>query len=172
MLHEHTPRPAVSTILWRLAPPFLLFSVVLAGLMTVSWMFLLPRYTRIDVGGQLRDAAETRAYKAELTVEIATKEEERRQLVLAVHDKQYEALKQDRRDRVSLDNLRKQLTDHATAITGKADAVQWTGFDYDPAGKILKIRGAIQNVGTRSMTVLAEFAQSLTSLPFIKSATT
>jgi len=37
---------------------------------------------------------------------------------------------------------------------------------------VLRIRGEIRNVDTRTMTVLAEFAQSLTSLPAVASATT
>ncbi|NOS67867.1 MAG: hypothetical protein HOO67_05925 [Candidatus Peribacteraceae bacterium] len=165
-------RPTLSTILWRLSWPFFLFSFLFAALMAVSWTFLLPRYTLIDVGGTLRDAAQIRAYRSELGTQIAEKEERRRQLVLAVHDPQYETLKQQRRERVSLDELRKALSDHATKITGKEDRVRWSSFDYDPNAKTLHMRGYVGNVETRSMTVLAEFSQSLKSLPFVASATT
>jgi len=167
-----TPRPDPSVILWRIGLPFSIFSAVLALILTVSWVFLLPRYTRIEIGGTLRNAAQIRAYRAELTSQIATKEEERRQLVLAVHDPQYDALKEHRRDRISLDELRTQLTDQAVKITGKEDVVLWHSFAYDPEMKTLRIRGEIRNVDTRTMTVLAEFAQSLTSLPAVASATT
>lgn len=166
-------RPSLSTILWRLSWPFFLFSVVFSALMAVSWAFLLPRYTRIEISGTPRSAVQIRAYRAELTSQIATKEEERRQLVLAVHDPQYDALKAHRRNRVSLDDLRTQLEEHAATPTAdKTDVVRWNAFDYDPAGKTLHIRGDIRNVETRSMTVLAEFAQSLKYLPFVASATT
>lgn len=171
MTEIHMPRPGLSTVLWRISWPFFLFSVVLAALLWLSWAFLLPRYTRIDVGGALRSAAEIRTYRSELAAQIAGKEEERRQLVLAVHDPQYDALKEHRRDRVPLDDLRKQLTDHATTITGKENIVHWDSFEYDQEGKTLRIRGDIRNVDTRSMTVLAEFAQSLSELPFVAQST-
>jgi len=166
------PRPDPSVVLWRIGLPFSIFSAVLALILTVSWVFLLPRYTRIEISGTLRNAAQIRAHRAELTSQIATKEEERRQLVLAVHDPQYNVLKEHRRNRVSLEDLRTQLQEHAATITGKTDVVRWNSFEYDPEGKTLHIRGDIHNVETRSMTVLAEFAQSLKTLSFVASATT
>ena len=166
------PRPELSTILWRISWPFFLFCAVLAALLTLSWMLLLPRYTRIDVGGTLRSSTQIKQYKDTLTVQIATKEEERRQAVLAVHDAQYDYLKNDRRGKTSLDTLRKQLTDDAKEVAGKENVIVLNTFDYDAAAKTLKISGDVRNSETRSMTVLAQFAQSLKHLPGIASATT
>ena len=166
------PRPGVSVVLWRFSLPFFLFSVILTSLLAASYAFLLPRYMRIEVGGAPRSAEQIRALRAELTSQIVAKEEERRRLVLAVHDPQFEALQERRRERIPLDELRERLATQAATITGKEDVVQWHSFTYDPDGKTLRIRGEIRNVGTRSMTVLAEFAQSLTSLQFVASATT
>ena len=164
-------RPSVSLILWRLAWPFCLFSGALTLLLTLSWIFLLPRYTRIEVGRMLRSTDEIRQYRSTLTAQIATKEEERRLSVVAVHDPAYDALKEQRRERVSLDDLRNALVEHAKKTIGKNDVVQWHSFDYDPAEKTLTVHGDIRNVGTQSMTVLASFALSLRDLPIVAKAT-
>ncbi len=173
MLNIATPhRPRLSTVLWHISWPFFLFSLVLVALLTLSWSLLLPRYTRIDVGGQLRGAQEIAQYRQELTAQISGKEEERRQLVLAVHDPQYDQLKKLRRDRVQLDELKTNIIEHAKSVTGKDDTVVFSTFEYDPAAHTLTIHGDIRNVDTRSMTVLAEFSLALKDLPFVASATT
>lgn len=173
-LSPHLParRPALSTVLWSVAWPFFLFSLVLVTLMTLSWLLLLPRYTRIDVGGQLRSAEDIRRYGADLTAQITSKEEERRQSVLAVHDPDYDRLKDGRRTRMPLDEIRTKLEKHAATVAGKTDAIIFSAFDYDPGMKTLVVRGEVRNVDTRSMTVLAEFATSLNDLPFVASNTT
>lgn len=165
-------RPRLSTVLWHISWPFFLFSLVLAALLTLSWSLLLPRYTRIDVGGKLRGVDDIRRYRQDLTAQISAKEEERRQMVLAVHDPQYDQLKELRRDRMPLDELTAKIMEHAKTVTGKNDTVVFSAFEYDPAARSLTIRGDIRNVGTRSMTVLAEFSLSLKDLPFVASVTT
>lgn len=171
----HFPAPVradLPTLLWQIAWPFCIFSMVLASLMALSWTLLLPRYTRIEVGGTLRSAEEIVRYRESLTADITTKERARRQHIVTVHAPEFETLTQLRQSRVSLDDLRDSLTKHATALTGKEDIVHWTALRYDPEGKSLVLQGDIRNVSTRSMTVLAEFAQSLKDLPFVASATT
>ncbi len=170
--HLPARRPALSTILWSVAWPFFLFSLVLVTLMALSWLLLLPRYTRIDVGGQLRSAEDIRQYRTDLTAQITAKEEERRQSVLAVHDQTYDALKDARRARTPLDELQKKLREHAASLAGKPDAIVFHAFDYDPGKKTLTVQGDIRNVDTRSMTVLAEFSTSLKDLSFVESNTT
>lgn len=166
------PRSDFATILWRFSGPFFLFSGLLAGIMTLSWSLLLPRYTRIDVGGELRSAREIRTYKDALTAQIAGQEEDRRQAVLAVHDAQYEMLKETRRARTPLDDLRKSLSERAAKIAGREGVIVFSAFEYDPGARSLVIRGDVRNSETRSMTILAQFSQSLKNLPFVASATT
>lgn len=167
-----TGRASLSDILWRFSWPFCFFCFLLAMLMTVSWTLLLPRYTKVKIGGELRNTSQIIAYRATLEAKISSQESERRRLVLAVHDPQYDDLKAGRLGRVPLDELRSRLTEHAVKIAARNDVVLWNSFAYDPEEKMLRIRGSIGNVGVRSMTVLAEFAQSLKSLPFIAKVTT
>lgn len=166
------PRPSLETILARVAFPFLLFSLVLVSLLSLSWLLLLPRYTSIDVGGKLRSADGIRQYTSKLTAQIATKEEERQQLVLAVHDPQYDALKKERTSRLSLDDVRTELLQLAKAVTGKDDVVHIGALAEDSATQTITLRGDIRNVSTRSMTVLAQFADALKKLSFVSTATT
>lgn len=163
---------SASHILWRISWPLFLFALLLTSLLTLSWLLLLPRYTRIDVGGQVRGAKEVAQYRKSLLEKITEKEEERRQLVLPIQDAGYDALKEERRARPSLDELRTRLMDHAKTVTGEDGIVHWAGFDYDSQARTLVIRGDIRSVETRSMTVLAEFATSLKGLSFVADATT
>ncbi len=166
------PRPSPCEILWRISAPLCLFCAVLAGLLTLSWTLLLPRYTQIEVGGVLREAREIRQYRDSLTAQVTAREEERKQAVLAVNDPRFEALKKNRRSQVPLDTLRRLLTEHAKSVTGKDNAILWTAFTYEPKKNALVIQGDVRNSGTASMTVLAEFAQSLKTLPFVSATTT
>ncbi len=165
------PRPAFSAVLWRVAWPFFLFCGVLLSLLALSWTLLLPRYTRIDVGGTLRSAEGIEQYRSELAAQIAAKEEERRQMVLAVHDPSYDALKDHRRQRVPLEAMMSALIEYGKTTMGDEATVHWSGFDYDPAAKTLVIRGDIRDAGARSMTMLAQFADSLHAVPFVASVT-
>lgn len=165
-------RVSLSAVLWRFSWPFCLFCFLLAALMTVSWALLLPRYTRVEVGGELRNTAQIIAHRAALEAKISSQESERRRLTMAVHDPQYDDLKAGRLGRVPLDELRSRLTEHAAKIAARNDVVLWNSFAYDPEEKMLRIRGSVGNVGVRSMTVLAAFAQSLKSLSFIAKVTT
>ena len=166
------PRPDFSAVLWRFAWPFLIFSVVLAALLGLSWFFLLPRFTQIAIGGTTRNVGGLKQYKAELTAQIAAAEDNRRQLVLAVHDPQYDALKEERRTRMPLDQVRRLITDHATAFAGKADVIHIDAFTGDSEHNTVTIRGDVRNSGVRSMTVLAGYVTSLKQQPFVAAATT
>lgn len=171
MTHTQNPH-SVTDVLARIAWPLLFFSIVLFGLLALSWTLLLPRYTSIAVGDTLRTPEQLVRYKAELEATIAAKEEDRRKLVLAVHDESYDALKDRRRSRLSILELQDALTDAVKKITNKDGTVQWSGLTYDPDAKTLTVQGDIRNVDTRSMTVLAEFTESLKTLPFVASNTT
>jgi hypothetical protein len=56
----------VTDVLARIAWPLLFFSIVLFGLLALSWTLLLPRYTSIAVGDTLRTPEQLVRYKAEL----------------------------------------------------------------------------------------------------------
>lgn len=166
-----TSPPQPSAVLLRIGLPFFLFSAVLALLLTASWALLLPRYTRIEVGGEPRTVEELKTFSRTLTAQIAQQEEERRKLVLAVHDPAYTMLKESRRSRVPIDDYRYAIAEHAAKITGKDDAVVITTFAYNPSESRMFLRGDVRNVGLRSMTVLADFSLSLDQLPFVASHT-
>jgi hypothetical protein len=53
-LYTPAPKASVADMLRRAAGPFFLFSSSLMGLLLLSWMFLLPSLTRVEVGGEAR----------------------------------------------------------------------------------------------------------------------
>ena len=165
------PRPHPSAVLLRIGLPFFLFSAVFALLLTASWAFLLPRYTRIEVGGTPRTVEELKGYAATLTAHIAQKEEERRMLILPIHDPAYDMLKEVRRDRIPIDDYRAKVEEHARQLAGRDDVIMLEEFAYNPAAKRIFLRGDVRNTGLGSMTTLADFALSLDKLPFVASHT-
>ena len=68
MSKTHTTKRSIpfNEIASRVAFPFVLFSVVLAGFLFLSWMLLLPRLTQVKIGGSVRDIKEMKQYKADL----------------------------------------------------------------------------------------------------------
>jgi hypothetical protein len=158
------------TIFWRFSWPFFVFSAMLALLFTLSWAFLLPRYTRVDVGGVAMTGQEIRDAKSTLAAEVSSLESERRSLVLAVTDPSYQALKEHRRDRKSLESVTTAFEVHAKTVQN--GTVHFRSFAYDPDKNALVLRGDIRDAGVSSMTVLAAYAESLKALPGVQSVTT
>lgn len=169
--HNALPaRASASTILGRVAWPLLLFSVVLTGVLGLSWMQLLPRYARVEVNGVARSPRELLQYKADLLERIETQEDQRRSLVLPVHEPEYERLKRQRTSRIPLQELEEKLRAHAGTIGD--DVLYFSAFRYNPDEQTLAVEGDVRNAGTSSMTVLAQYVASLKKQPFVASATT
>lgn len=166
------PAPVTSpvTIFWRFSWPFFLFTAVLLGIFALSWIFLLPRYTRVEVNGIAMTGMEIREKKNSLTAQVAELEGKRRTLVLAVHDPAYEALKEHRRERKTLESVTTAFEEHAKTVEN--GTVRFRSFAYDPEKNTLTLRGDVRDAGVSSMTVLAVYAESLKTLPGVQSVST
>lgn len=160
-----TPVPKTDSveILRRIALPFFVFSVVLCALLTLSWFLLMPRLSRVEVGGTVRGLGEMQQHEVELRADILDAEQSRQNLILAIHEPQYLALKAVRNGRLSLSDVRSHIEAIAAQSVTQVDAVHLTRIDYDIAKKSLVIDGDVRFVGSRSMTVLAAFVDALKS---------
>jgi hypothetical protein len=156
-------------ILRRIAIPFFLFSATLCGLLVLSWVQLMPRLTRVEVGGKTRDAAQMRGYKVQLAAQIQESEDKRRDFALPLRDADYDMLKEMRSAPLSYEDLRHALFAQAAAIVEHKDAVVIQRIDYAPLAKTVRLTGDVRNVESRSMTVLAEFTESVRQMPFVAS---
>jgi len=170
-MSENKLQTSATPFLEHLARPLLLFSGVLAGLLLVSSMVLLPRLTTVEVAGSLFTIQELRAHRTALLEDVRQAESNRQQFVLALHDEQYNALKESKNS-VSPDALRDEILKVAASIVDQPDAVHIEKFHLAVANGTIELTGDVRFVSARSMTVLAEFVEALRHLPFVKDVTT
>lgn len=169
---EHTSFPAPSAqplqvIIRRSSMPLLLFSVVLFILLVISYATLLPQFTQVHrPDGTAMSPQEIAKYRQTLTAQLATEEAERVKLVSAVADDTYTELKNNKRERISLMELREELAQAASRLGEKEGSVVLVKVGMD--AETVTLEGDITNVGTRSMTVLAAFVDQLEKLSFVK----
>ncbi len=166
------PRASAATILRRVALPFFLFSTLLFGLLALSWFFLVPRLTRVEVVGSVLGYAELQERRSDLSQEILAAERRREDLTLAIHQPQYLALKAAREARLSLPELKVRLQDIAKKTVTQQDAIHVSALSYDVEKKVVAAEGDVRFVGSRSMTVLAEFVENLRADPAFASVST
>ena len=155
------PRLSLASLLRNMAVPFLLFAVVLATLLTLSFALLLPLFTEVEAGGKQRTAADLQTYHTQVLASIFQEEQERDRAVLPAVDAAYAALRDERQEDSSLAVLRGRILQTASSLVPEAGAVHVRSFTYDRSAHSLTLDGEVRNVGPRSMTVLAQFVDEL-----------
>jgi 2-succinyl-5-enolpyruvyl-6-hydroxy-3-cyclohexene-1-carboxylate synthase len=137
--------------------PFFLFSGFLAVCLCFSWFFLLPSVSKVDIGGKKQSTEEMLQLQTQLISDISTKEEQRRKLLVPLTDPLYSALK-SKRETVSYARLEQEI--QAQAKKAGETSVLISRITYDPLLKKITLMGDVK-AGTKSMTVLANFADLL-----------
>lgn len=153
--------------LGRLAHPFLLFAGTSALFLALSFTFLLPRLTRVEIGGREWQAEEIATERTRLGAEVLTQEATRRSLVLTLQDPLYDALKERRSGAIPFLTISEEIARQALAVSEISDAVHLDSISYDPLQKTVRLTGDVRGVGTQSMTVLAQFVDLLGRLPSV-----
>lgn len=159
------PRLSLASLLRNMAVPFLLFAVVLATLLTLSFLLLLPLLTDVEAGGSQRTAAGLRTYHAHVLADILQEEQERDAAVLPAVDHAYVVLRDGRQEDSSLIDLRSRILQTASSLVPEVGAIHVRSFTYDRSAHSLTLDGEVRNVGPRSMTVLAQFVDELQRVP-------
>lgn len=158
--------PLKAAIVQRMAMPMLIFSGVLFGLLLLSYLFLLPRFTKLhQASGRSMNPREIVAYQRQLAADLSQQENDRVHLVLPITDETFTSLKQQKISRLSLTDIREELRQAASRLGDEADAVVIIKVSID--GSDVSVEGDVNNVGTRSMTVLAAFVDEVSKLPFV-----
>lgn len=154
----------------RTGAPLLLFSSVLTALLIASQTWLLPEVTKVTIGGEKRGMDDLRAYHASLQEQLVVMENERNTLILPVQDEQFVALIEKKHHVTDFLSIRSTLYRIADSFANEdgTPAVLLFGFDLNIADGQAEIRGDVRNVGTSSMTVLAQFTDAIRSLPRVK----
>ncbi|MCA9370480.1 MAG: hypothetical protein KC680_00785 [Candidatus Peregrinibacteria bacterium] len=162
------PGPTLSDIVRRTAIPFCLFAVVLTGLLTLSWLLLIPQITDVTVGGQSRDVSHLQEYNNQIQGEITLLEHKRGAYLLPIHHEVYERLKVIKNERSQFEDLRKELKRiRNELVPGNSTVVSIASITFDAGKHTADIRGDIRNVGPRSMTVLARFVEAVQAINFV-----
>ncbi len=165
------PNLAFGEILKRVALPLLLFSAVLFGLLLLSGLLLVPRYTTFPAAGRLVGSLELPGYETDVRAKIAELLERRQASVLPIIDPQYAELKMLRLSSSHAQAFVEDVRRVAQGMEG-GEAVQLTHIAIDTDDATVSLTGDVQKVGPRSMTVLARFVEQVSTLPQVGSFTT
>lgn len=161
--------PTFGHILKRVALPFLIFSAVLFGFLTLSWYLILPKLTTIEVAGQQRNTMQLKEYVLDLQANVLEMEDVRSELITPLRSGLYGAAKEFKSDLPSTIALRSQILDIANnLVADKKNVIDLNVFRYNQGKGTLHLDGFVQNVGPRSMTVLAQFVDSIKELEWVK----
>src|SRR3990167_1745482 len=104
-----SPTSSLRAILERSMGPLALFLAVLCGLLLLSWMLLLPRFTQLEVEGKKMGAGELQRYRQELQATLATLEQHRTVLALPVQDPDFLRLMQQKQAHLTAQDVRSRL---------------------------------------------------------------
>lgn len=161
---------SLGDILHRVALPFFLFAFVLMSLLFLSWALLLPKFTHVDIGGSVRSLNEMRVLRADLLSQIEGMEEDRAAFLSPVTDATYLSLMEEKEGSPGLLILFRDIERLAQSAVPEVDnAVVIQHFAYSANDDSLVLSGRVQNVGPRSMTVLAQFVEEAGKLPGVAS---
>lgn len=154
------------TIADRMAVPFALFSGALFVLLSISYFFLLPRFTNLHLsdGTQLSPRKITQ-YQLKLTADLQSQEETRVRLVLPVTDESFTSLAEQKRAAWAYADLAEQMRQAVSRLGEPVTTLNIASLSIE--GDTVMVTGDIRNVGPRSMTVLAAYVDEIAALPFV-----
>jgi len=173
---EEIPTPSTHLTPWhltkRVALPFVIFSGLLTLCLVLSWTVLLPHFTRVEVGGVMRDSRNLSSYATTLKADILVAESRRSEIVTPERHGLFGRLREAKLSSPSFLLLRSQILAEAERIVLQVrDAVIVSSIQYRPLEKTVTVAGDVRNVGPRSMTVLAEFVDAIRRMPGVASTT-
>jgi len=165
-----TQKVKTAKVVRRIAVSTFLFSTVFTGTLLISELFVLPRLTRVEIEGSSKSVSDVRQYHTELTADLLKLEQERNFYVLPLQNELFSELKEvkyGQKDYVVQKEMIEQAAD-GFFMEGKKVVFIYS-MQFDSEGSVLEVRGDVRNVGPRSMTILAQFTESVRSLPFVSS---
>jgi len=154
----------------RISVSLFLFSSVLTGVLLLSQHFLLPQFTQIDVGGEIRDAEEVQLYHAQLMIDVSAAEKERNSIVLPIQDELYQQLQYTKHTQADYWNFRKKIQNAITQFSDDPEKkVSLEHIVFIESEDRIELKGHVSHKGLRSMTVLAQFTEVIRNLKFVVS---
>jgi len=156
--------PGLSEILRRILLPLTIFAVVLLSLLLLSWLLLLPKFTRVELHGVAQDFGRLQAYSQEVATSIRSSEERRLALILPLADSPYGELVAKKMSTPDLFAFFQQIKNVSQSfLPEKRQVVILQTIVLK--GQVVELTGDVRNVGLQSMAVLAQFVDALRAMP-------
>jgi hypothetical protein len=116
----------------------------------------------VEVGGTVHGLKDLRGYRDGIHQNIVSLEQQRGSFLVPVENDLYSALKGMKDSRLKFQLIRSDINGVIDdVVPSQNNAIIISNFYYNAAANTIEIRGDVRNVGTRSMTVLAQFAERL-----------
>ncbi len=147
--------------------PLLLFSVALFVLLLLSWLMVVPQFTKLAVNGQVLSPVNVLSLQAKLQVDVSSLEDRRVTLVLPQIDLQYRPLLNAARHDTDVQAMLFELSAAGARASNATGVVTMQRFSFDASSGEVRVEGDVRNVGVRSLTVLASFIEEVEKLPFV-----
>ncbi len=152
----------------RVAMPFFLFGAFLCMALGFSWLFVLPRWSTVEIAGKSYGEAQLQSYEQSLRASVVSLERER-DASLYPHDAVHAELQAQKSHAVPLAAVVRQIQEQARALSAVPNAVHIDHTAFQAEGKMIVLTGDVRSVGPSSMTVLAQFAEQLSKMSFVDS---
>ncbi len=164
-------RPSPGEILSRAAAPFLIFTAVLAFMLAVSSVIVLPRLTKVRIGGTLHNTIELSRHVKSIEAAVIDLENTRAEYVTPMRRGLYGEAKKSLKYSVPAlfalqENIYEIIRD---TVPENLSAIVLFGYVYNPDERVLVLEGDVRSVGPRSMTVLAQFVDTIKRAKWVDS---
>ena len=160
--------PSIGALLTKLSLPFALFSSVLTAVLVLSWVFVLPKLTSVEVEGKIQSSMDLDVYVYNLRSQLTELEDARRKFVTPLQGSLYSEMVAQKVDTPMFSLYKSHIAEVAGNMSAK-NSVNLRSMVFNTRTSSLLVSGAIENVGPRSMTILAEYTSLLRELPFVES---
>ncbi|MFH0769795.1 MAG: hypothetical protein V1926_00275 [Candidatus Peregrinibacteria bacterium] len=160
------------SLLQVIAVPMFLFGCTLALFLLLSLWLLLPRFTSVQADGRQLSQSELATFVHDLQAKITAAETKRDALVTPGREGVHAALVRRKTGTVTALRARAEIEAVAARMVLQTpDAVHLSSLHFFPLTRCVELAGSVHSVGPRSMTVLAQFVETLRSLPWVSSVT-
>ena len=163
----HSEKKAV---IERMLLSMMIFFGAASVVLGVSYMFVLPQLTSVDIAGVSRDASSLSASVSSLDANVQALVQQREELITPLRGTLYGALRSRKMQRPSFALLRSSIQHAAsTLVPGRNDVVFLDSVTYHLEEGVVDIQGSIQHVGPSAMTYVAQFVDACSAVPNVQS---
>lgn len=154
--------PSVGDVLHHISVPFLIFTAVLLAFLSLSATLILPQLTAVEIAGKEHNAAELKGLVKDLEVRVDELERIRGEFVTPLRDGLFGDAMNEKYESRDLLEFQLKLDEIVLQVLPENNqAIIFSYMTFDQNDLSLTIEGSVQDVGPRSMTVLAQFVDAV-----------